>query len=90
MASLCKGAYLVTYRHSNGGGLIVDMSMIIAGRGIISDPWIVKSLINHEIYQVNHKDIDGESYHHNYSFDDAKIIYKFITNRNQSNKNVDQ
>lgn len=73
------GAYLVTYRTCTSGRVIVDISRVVGGLGITSNPWIVRSLLADDRYPVAAIDIAPESYKTNLSLEDVEVLYKSIT-----------
>lgn len=79
MIGLYKGAYIVTARTSIGGSIIYDIGLITSGNGIMSQPWMVKSLISLKKYTVRAMEIISTSYYYNSYLNDAELIYKSLT-----------
>lgn len=70
-----RGSYLVTHVKSKGGNHVFDLVRVSRGYGIVSDPWVVTSLLSGLEYKVSAVDIVRESYHSNCYIEDAKTIF---------------
>jgi hypothetical protein len=79
--SISCGAYLITKTTTLGGTHDYDLVMVVGGRGTVSEPWKVKSLLTYKSYTVSAMDIVKESYIDNYSREDAEIIYRSYANK---------
>lgn len=79
MIGLYKGAYVVTTKSSIGDRIIYDIGFIISGQGIMSQPWIVKSLITTKKYTAKAIEIARSSYYYNSNLNDAEMIYKSLS-----------
>lgn len=75
------GAYLVTQIKTLGGTHEYDLVRVVGGRGTASEPWKVKSILTSKDYTVLAMEILKESYHANYSREEAEIIYKSVANK---------
>lgn len=76
-----RGSYLVTHTKSRGGNHNYDITRVVKGYGIVSDPWIVLSLLSGLEYKVSATEIVKESYHSNCYLEDAKGIYAIHTGK---------
>ncbi|MEM3097466.1 MAG: hypothetical protein QXU32_01935 [Nitrososphaerales archaeon] len=82
MAGIQRGSYIVAIKRTSGGTQEYDICIIVGGSGILSDPWVARSLVDGTKYSVSAMMITRESYYENYNITDAELIYTMLTGNN--------
>jgi hypothetical protein len=78
---LYRGAYIVVIQHTIGGQLFYDIGYIKNGKGTMSEPWQICSLLSWKQYPVSAKEIIKDSYYLNGNLSEAEVIYKNIVGK---------
>jgi hypothetical protein len=73
----------VIFHKTSGGKTEVDLCKIVNGKGISSNPWIVKSQLTYDEYPISAMNIATDCYIRTYSGykRDAEVIYKRIAGK---------